>query len=104
MINQHFALNERCYSLIFIFSNVLEYNTCSENEKKKCTSTAISTENRVSLDDCKYLCDQNENCKFIFWNTGLFCSLHDTCDDYKTPKKAKVGGHILAKESCSGTM
>ena len=85
----------------YIFQNIIAYKTCYEEEQKKCTSTPLLRQNGVSHEECKDLCDQDEDCKFTFWNPGSFCSLHETCDDFKTTRGI---GTLSAKESCPGAM
>ena len=81
---------------------ILAYKTCIEEENKKCTSTPLLLQNDVNQEECKELCDQFENCKFIFIRkSGSFCSLHETCHDFKTTHGV---GNLLAKESCPSTM
>ena len=84
------------------FLKISAYKTCIEEENKKCTSTPLLVQNDTNQEDCEMLCDQFENCKFIFIRkSGSFCSLHETCHDFKTTNGV---GNLLAKESCPGIM
>ena len=80
-------------SILKIFL-LLGYISCSEPQKKVCSSTTIDSWNGMSQDSCKKKCNENEKCNYYFWNDGRWCGLYEDCNDYKT----SVGkGTVMAK-------
>ena len=74
---------------------------CSSSQKKRCNSQRIAHSNNANEEKCKALCDENERCNFLFSNTGNFCALFETCDEFTTSKGI---GSIFGKDNCPGIM
>ena len=79
------------------------YISCSKLGKSKCRSEPLDKDNGVTVKRCQEMCDENKNCNFIFWNTGRFCEIYNTCDEIRD-NAAKGFGTIFAKHSCPGNM
>ena len=88
------------------------FKSCSKPALTKCNSEPLEKKKDVTKQRCEEMCEENDKCNFIFWNTGRFCALFETCDKasirpdnhHLNNDAAKDRGIIFAKNSCPGAI
>ena len=77
------------------------YTPCFQPGMKRCNSKQLNWADNVKEEECKQMCNANKKCNFIFYNTGSFCAIFESCDRLED---ALGFGIISAKDNCPGTI
>ena len=62
--------------------------TCSSEFK-------VEDPGRMGLTQCRERCDENQECKFIFFNVKRGCHFYRSCDNKRSPD---IIGHTFKKQ------
>ena len=95
------------YKITLFFKKDPEYESCMTSARKTCKGIyEVGQNNRMSfptLEECQTHCNENNNCKFIFYKTSHMyenCLRYSACDQLRIT--SSIGTTYSKGRNCPG--